>query len=75
MLSSKVAGKIFDAEIMYFFREHVLVFHCPYDNLFTAESQRAQSEFSFSFAAETRLRIKLRRAKRRQMKSITPLAI
>jgi hypothetical protein len=53
MLSSKVAGKIFDAEIMYFFREHVLVFHCPYDNLFTAESQRAQSEFSFSFAAET----------------------
>jgi len=25
----------------------------PYYNLFTAESQRAQSEFSFSFAAET----------------------
>jgi hypothetical protein len=29
------------------------VIHCLQNNLFTAESQRAQSEFSFSFAAET----------------------
>jgi hypothetical protein len=39
-------------------------FHCQYDNLLTAESQRAQREFSFSFAAKTRLRMKLRRDKR-----------
>jgi hypothetical protein len=43
--------------------------------MFTAESQRTQSENSFSFAAETRLRIKLRRDKRRQMKTIMPSAI
>jgi hypothetical protein len=50
------------------------VFDCPYDKLFTAKSQRAQSKFPFSFAAETRLRMKLRRAKRRQMKTIMPSA-
>jgi hypothetical protein len=55
--------------LIVFVRGHILVFHYPYDHLFTAESQRAQSEISFSFAAETRLRMKLRRAKRRQMKT------
>jgi hypothetical protein len=38
---------------LYLFRGHILVLHRSYDNLFTAESPRAQSEFSFSFAAET----------------------
>jgi hypothetical protein len=51
------------------------VIHCHFNNLFTAKSQRAQRDFSFSFAAETRLRMKLRRAKRRQMKTIMPAAI
>jgi hypothetical protein len=36
----------------YLFRGHILVFQSPYDNVFTAESQSAQSEFSFSFTAE-----------------------
>jgi hypothetical protein len=34
-------------------RGYILVPDRSYDNLFTAESQRAQSEISFSFAAET----------------------
>jgi hypothetical protein len=58
-----------------FVRGHILVLHCPSDNLITAESQRAQRKFSFSFAAETRFRMKLRRAKRRQMKTVMPSAI
>jgi hypothetical protein len=37
----------------YLYREQIVGFHRTYDNLFTAESLRAQSEFSFSFAAET----------------------
>jgi hypothetical protein len=55
---------------LYLFRERIVESNYPYNILFTAEAQRAQSELSFSFAAETRLRIKLRRAKRRQMKTI-----
>jgi hypothetical protein len=61
---------------MHLLRGYILVFHRPYNNLFTAEAQRAQREreFSFSFAAETRLCMNLRRAKRWQMKNIIPSA-
>jgi hypothetical protein len=40
-------------KINVFIQGCILVFHRPYNFLFTAKSQRAQRKFSFSFAAET----------------------